>query len=313
MGAPEKLENSKLNRRAAIFSISVSSTLFIVKTMVGLLSNSIAVMASALDSAFDFLSSSVNYYAIKHAQKPADAAHRYGHGKLEALAGFVQSIIIFASAFYLIYRAADRLIYPQEVERINESIAIMTLSVILTWALVAYQSYVHKKSQNMVIAADRLHYVTDLLANGAVIVSLLLGQYVRLPFFDAITALGISIFVIKGSSEIFKQSFDILMDKDISDKYRDDIIDSISKVSPDILGYHDLRSRSAGDVDFLEFHLEIPKNLTVKAGHDMVERLMHEMQSRHPNLEIIIHTDPAELDEKDGQVKIFDRDTPRFY
>ncbi len=309
----EKRENSALNRRAALFSIAVSSFLFIIKTGIGIMSNSIAVLASALDSAFDFLSSSANFYAIKHAQKPPDTGHRYGHGKLEALAGFVQSIVIFASALYFIYQSIERMINPNEVDRITESFIVMGVSIVLTWLLVTYQSYVHRQSQNVVIAADRLHYVTDLLANGAVMLSLLVNKFADLPFIDGLTALGISIFIIKSSSEIFKQSFDILMDKDISDRYREDILRTISTVSPDILGYHDLRSRSAGDIHFLELHLEIPKNMTVKHGHDLVERLMNEMQKIHPNLEIIIHTDPAEVNELDGKVKIFDRDTPRFY
>jgi ferrous-iron efflux pump FieF len=103
------------------------------------------------------------------------------------------------------------------------------------------------------------------------------------------------------------------MDKDISDKYRDDLINIIDTISPDILGYHDLRSRCCGDMDFIEFHLEVPKNLTVKDSHELVEKTMMELNKIHPNAEIIIHTDPAEYDAKIGKIRVLDRDKPRFY
>ncbi|MES0488642.1 MAG: cation diffusion facilitator family transporter [Leptospirales bacterium] len=306
-------ETTKLNIKAAIFSTLVSSVLFSIKITTGLVTGSIAILASALDSAFDFLSSSVNFYAIKHAAKPADAQHRFGHGKAEALAGFVQSIIIFGSAGYLIYESFQRFFTNNEVSKVLEGIIVMAISIALTVALVSYQSYVHKKSKSIAIAADRLHYITDILANAVVIVALLASKLFNWQWVDPAGAMIIAIYIIKSSIVIFRQSFDILMDKDISDRYRDDLKSAMKKVSAEILGYHDLRSRSAGGVDFMEFHMEVPKDMTVKQSHDVVERTMIELQSMHPNLELIIHTDPAELDKNDGKVKIFDRDKPRFY
>jgi len=304
---------SKLNIKAAIFSIFVSSILFAIKIFTGFLTGSIAILASALDSAFDFLSSSVNFYAIKHAAKPADAQHRFGHGKAEALSGFVQSIIIFLSAGYLIYESFQRFLSGNDLVNIYEGVVVMVISIALTFVLTSYQSYVHKKSKSIAIAADRLHYITDILANVVVIVTLLAGKYFGWRWVDPAAAMVIAIYIIKSSAEIFRHSFDVLMDKDISDKYRDDLKAVMKKVSPQILGYHDLRSRSAGGVDFMEFHMEVPKDMTVKESHDVVERTMIELQKIHPNLELIIHTDPAELNTTDGKVKIFDRDKPRFY
>jgi len=313
MSATDKDQNNKLNIRAAAFSLTVSSTLFAVKIIIGLMSNSMAIIASALDSAFDFISSSVNFFAIRHAQKPADHQHRFGHGKAEALAGFLQSIFIFCSGLYLIYESGRRFLNPQEIKNIDLGIVVMIFSIALTLALVLYQNWVQKKSKSMVIAADSLHYVTDLLSNLAVIVSLLLGRYFSLHQFDVLAALGIAIFIIKGSAGIFKQSFDVLMDRDISDKYRDDIKEILETDSPDIIGYHDLRSRSAGDIDFLELHLELSANLKILDSHDIIEDIMFRLKKKHPNIEIIIHTDPAEVDMQSGKVKLFDREKPRFY
>lgn len=290
----------------------VSSSLFALKLVAGILSNSMAMFASALDSAFDFLSSSVNYSAIRHAQKPADHAHRYGHGKAEALAGFVQSLVIFASSLFLAYKSVMRMIEPDEIGMVTEGVIIMLISIALTWVLVLYQKMVHKKSGSIVIAADRLHYVTDILANGVVIISLLVDKYLKIPYIDAIAALAIALFIFKSSATIFRQSFDVLMDKDISDLYREDLKKIISESGREILGYHDLRSRSAGDVVFLEFHLEVPKELSVKESHDIVEHTMKLMKKKHPNVDMIIHTDPAEYG-LDGRVHIMDTEKPRFY
>jgi len=310
---PEKMTTAMLNIRAAISSLLVSSILFIIKISVGIIGNSMAVLASALDSAFDFFSSAVNFYAIKQGQKPADTFHRYGYGKAEALAGFLQSIIILLSSLVLIYRSIYRLINPVEIGMVQESVYVMIVSIALTWVLVTYQSYVHKKSNSIAIAADRLHYVTDLLGNAAVLVTLLIGKYIDIPFLDAGAAVLIGLFIMKSSFDIFRKSFAILMDKDISDKYREDIIQAIATISPELHGYHDLRSRSVGEVDFVEFHLEISQNMMVRDSHDLVEKIMSELEKKHPNLEIIIHTDPAEVDSKTHKVKIFDKDKPRFY
>ena len=308
-----KKNTNKLNIRAAAYSVSVSSILFLIKIVIGVLTNSMAIIASALDSAFDFISSAVNFFAIRHAQKPADHLHRFGHGKAEALAGFLQSIFIFASGLFLIYKSIQRFLSPMEIHNVDWGIVVMIVSIALTLALVTYQKWVQSKSNSMAIAADRLHYVSDLLSNGAVIISLLLSRFFSLHQFDVIAALGIALFIIKGSIGIFKQSFDILMDRDISDKYRDDIKEIIETMSPDIIGYHDLRSRAAGDLDFLELHLELPSAWTVLDSHEIVEKIMYALKKKHPNVEIIIHTDPAELDLASGKIKLFDREKPRFY
>ena len=309
----EKQVNDKLNIKASISSIVVAFILFALKIVVGLFSQSVAIVASALDSAFDLLSSVANFFAIKHAQKPADQMHRYGHGKAEALAGFIQSIIIFLSGLFLIINSIERVLFPKEIQFIESSIIVMIISIILTFLLTEYQKYVQKKSKSLVIAADRLHYLTDILSNLIVLASLLLNKYLNSVFFDPIAAILIALYIIFGITKIFKQSFDILMDKDISSKYREDLIRVISKLSPEVIGYHDLRSRSGGDIDFIEFHLEIPKNMTVNDSHILVEKTMYELLKIHRNLEIIIHTDPAEIDSKNGKVKLYDRDQPRFY
>ena len=309
----EKQVNDKLNIKASISSIVVAFILFALKIIVGLFSQSVAIIASALDSAFDLLSSVANFFAIKHAQKPADQMHRYGHGKAEALAGFIQSIIIFLSGLFLIINSIQRVLFPKEIQFIESSIIVMIISIILTFLLTEYQKYVQKKSKSLVIAADRLHYLTDILSNLIVLASLLLNKYLNYVFFDPIAAILIALYIIFGITKIFKQSFDILMDRDISSKYREDLIKVISKLSPEVIGYHDLRSRSGGDIDFIEFHLEIPKNMTVNDSHILVEKTMYELLKIHRNLEIIIHTDPAEIDSKNGKVKLYDREQPRFY
>jgi ferrous-iron efflux pump FieF len=239
--------------------------------------------------------------------------HRFGHGKAEALAGFIQSIVIFLSGIYLIYESTKRFMKPADITNIKLGVVVMGVSILFTLLLVSYQHKVQKQGKSMVVAADRLHYVTDLLTNVVVVISLGLQHFFSLNYFDAVAALGIAVFIMSSSLKIFKQSFDILMDKDISDKYREDLKQVIDKISDDVIGYHDLRSRSGGDIDFLEFHLEIPSSISVIKSHELVEKIMYSLKNIHPNLEIIVHTDPAEVDKKSGKIKLFDREKPRFY
>ena len=304
---------NRLQLSAGFVSVSTALVLVALKSYVALDSNSVGVLASALDSAFDVFSSVIILLAIIAAGKPADHDHRYGHGKAEALSGFVQSIVIVFSGLYIIYQAVMRFLEPRELERIPESLLVMAFATIATFFLITYQDYVARKTGSIAVKADRTHYLTDLLANMVVITSLILEKFFQMRLADLIAGALISLYIIKSALEIFKESFDILMDKDLSHLYTDYLEEFVHKNSPDVLGYHNLRSRSAGNCVFLEFHLEMNKSLTFEKSHHLVEHLIAELRARNKKLEVTIHSDPAELDEKSGKVRLLDDDHPTLF
>ncbi|MDH5721367.1 MAG: cation diffusion facilitator family transporter [Spirochaetia bacterium] len=304
---------TNISKKAAFFSIFTAASLFSIKIVTGFLSGSAAILASALDSALDFISSLINLFAIAAAQKPADLKHRFGYGKAEALAGFLQSVIIFLSGFSLIYIAIKKIMENKPIEYLDEGLFIMFISLFFTITLVTYQTYALRKTNSIVVKADRLHYLTDIVTNAAVIISLALQKWLSLFYIDAIAGLLLAFYVIFSSFEIFKASFFILMDRDISENYRGVLLDLIKKYHPEIAGYHDLRSRTSGGVDYIELHLEMPKDISLEKSHHLIEDFITDMKNQFPNLEIIIHADPAEIN-KDGSVKyILDKEEPRFY
>ncbi len=298
--------------RAGIAALVVAAILFVSKAVSVYFSGSVSVKASALDSLLDFFSSAINLLAITAASRPPDHDHRYGHGKAEALAGLFQGILISVSAGYLIYESLHSLFNPITIEYDHIAIAVMVLSLVLTAGLVVYQQYVIRRTNSLAVTADRLHYFSDLLGNTVVIISLLLSRFTGFVLFDSVGALLVSAYILKSSFEIFIQSFDILMDKDISDQFRPLIHNTLKAYEGDVFGYHDLRSRTTGFANYVEFHLELRRDMTLEESHEIVEKFVRDLTKQKENLEVIIHSDPVEI-LPTGQKILLDQQSPRFF
>ncbi len=270
-----------------------------------------AVIASGLDSALDLLTSSVNLYVLYISSLPADSNHRYGHGKAEALGGLFQSLVIAFSAGWLLYKTAFFGFESNPFIPDLSTISVMFASLFLTGGLVLYQRSVIRKTNSLLIEADSLHYLSDLFGNIMIIVSLCIAIFTRWYWLDPLAGALVSLYLIIGSVRVFKRSIDILMDKDFSDDYRDTIVQILSRRSEDILGYHDLRARSAGERKFLEFHLELPKAYTLEETHKILESIMDELKEEFPYTEVLIHPDPVDIT---GSVRtLLDKESPQFY
>ena len=306
-----RVEATRLNKRAGLLAILVALILALGKFIIGLMSGSAAVLASALDSAFDLAVSSVNFVAIAASARPPDHEHRYGHGKAEALAGFTQALVIMAGAGFLIYRAVERFQQPAALNLLNETLYVMSLSFVLTGLLVWYQHRVSRKTGSIAVSADLLHYASDLFSNVLVIGGLLVYRYTNLLAADLISAIIVAIIIIYSSIKILHKSVNILIDRDQSDRYRSalkEIIDS----NKQIIGYHDLRSRTSGHTDFVEIHLEMPKDLVLEQAHQLAEKVIHDLRDRFENLDIVIHCDPVETVSAHRH-RLLDEEAPKFY
>ncbi len=305
-------QNNTLRLRAGVAALVVAAVLFVSKAVTVYFSGSVSVKASALDSLLDFFSSAINLLAITAASIPPDHDHRYGHGKAEALAGLFQGILISFSSAYLVYETLHSLFIPKTIEYDYVAIAVMVLSLVLTAALVVYQQYVVRRTNSIVVTADSLHYFSDLLGNSVVIISLLLSRFTGFVLFDSVGALLVAAYILKSSYEIFVQSFDILTDKDISDQFRPLIDNTLNSYKGDVFGYHDLRSRTTGFANYMEFHLELRCDMTLKESHEIVEKIARDLKKHKENLEVIIHSDPVEI-LPTGQKILLDQQSPRFF
>ena len=274
-------------------------TLIVMKTWAAYRTDSTAMLGSLADSGLDLIASLVVLAGVRIAAAPADHEHRFGHGKAEALAALVQVILITISALFIGFRAIQRLINGAETGAAELGIGVSIVAMALTVALITYQRHVVKRTGSLAIGTDRLHYSSDLLLNGSVIVPLALDQYAGLAGADAVFGLLIALWLMWGAWSASSHALDQLMDKEWPDDLRDRFL-AATKEYPELTGLHDFRTRVSGAHHFAQFHVWVPPEWTVKEAHDRLDRVEEALQQRFPNTEILIHVDP------EGQI---DRET----
>lgn len=283
-----------LLKKASYFSIIVSIVLIVVKFIAWHITGSVSMHATLMDSFLDSLASCVNWIAIKHALKPSDNEHRFGHGKIEALAGVAQSFFISISALIILREAFDHFIDPQPIEGIGIGIGVMIFSIFLTLVLVRYQMFVIKKTGSLAISGDSLHYKSDILINLGVIGSFILsqGQSQISGMIDALIAAFIGFYIIATAYKIGKEGVDVLMDREMDDQSRS-LIRKIAFENPNILHINSLKTRKAGPFIFIQMDAHMDANLTLKQAHDIAHEVEKKILQSFPTASITIHQEAA--------------------
>ncbi|HKI60659.1 MAG TPA: cation diffusion facilitator family transporter [Mariprofundaceae bacterium] len=288
-------QKARLMRQATYASTATASVLIVAKLIAWLMSDSVSLLATLIDSSLDVLASILNLLAVRHALTPADKQHRFGHGKAEALAGLGQATFIAGSAAFLFLEAISRFLHPVEIHAVGVGVIVMVLSIAATIGLMIFQNHVIRMTDSTAIKADALHYKTDLLVNGSVIAALLLATY-GWAGFDAVFGLAIAFYIIYSAWEIVREALDHLMDKELPAEERDRI-EQIVRRHPDGRGMHDLRTRQAGTTVFIQLHLELDDELTLLQAHRIADEVEAELMLAYPGAEVIIHEDPVGLNE----------------
>jgi len=278
--------------RTAVLSIAVSFTLIVIKVVVGILTNSISILASAVDSFLDIITSSVNLFSIRKSEKPADSEHRFGHGKAEGLAGLFQTFVIWSSALYLVYLSIIRLTEGGELVDVDWGIAVIFLSIFVSFFLARHIKKVAAETESLVLGADSLHYSVDVYTNTGVVVGLLIIKLTGFYFIDAVISIVIAALIFWSSKDIVIQSVDTLMDRELPPETIAEIEKSIMKYEPEVKGFHRLRTRNAGQAKFVEFHVVMDHTLTFLRSHEIAEEIVREIKENVPGSEVTIHVDP---------------------
>lgn len=287
----------RLMRAATIASMTVAVVLIGAKTAAWLITESVSMLSSLVDSSLDFLASVVTFLAVRQALTPADADHRFGHGKAEALAGLTQAGFIAASGGGLLLTVGDRLLHPHQVQREAVGVAVSLLAIVLTLALVAFQNYVVKRTGSIAIGADKAHYKTDLVSNVAVGAALFLSARFDQPLIDAGTAGLVALYLLHGAWRVGRGSLDVLMDRELPDTDRLRIVD-IAKRHTEVRDIHDLRTRSSGLTRFIQLHIELDPALSLTRAHEIGDQVEADIQEAFPDAEIILHVDPHGVEER---------------
>lgn len=280
-------------RKATIVASITATSLFIIKLIVGLMSGSVAVLASAIDSILDMFVSIFNYFAIKTAEKPPNEKFNYGRGKIEALAAVIEGTIIAISGLYILYEGAIKLISDEKTEYIEVGFGAMLISVFITFFLVLYLKKIAKKTKNLVVHSDALHYQTDLLSNGGIALSLLFIYLTDFEALDAIVAIIVAFFIMYSSFELIKQGVLILLDVSVEPDLTNQI-KAIIDAQNDITSFHNLRTRTSADTIFMEVHLVYEPQISLLKAHEASVAFEEKIKllELSKTWDILIHLDP---------------------
>jgi cation diffusion facilitator family transporter len=277
-------------RQATVAALVVALSLSLAKAIAWWLSGSVSLLAGLTDSLLDGAASLLNLIAVHYALRPADEDHRYGHGKAEALAGLGQALFIGASALLVGSHGVERLLHPQPLGAPDLGIAVMLLSLALTGALLLFQRHVVRLTGSTAIRADSLHYRSDLLLNGSILLALLLASF-GWPQLDAVFGIGIAFYILWSAVSIVREAVAVLMDQELSPQVSAQMLELVCAV-PGVLGAHDLRTRLSGTRWFVQLHIELPGELSLFQAHALCDQVETTIRAEFPRAEVLVHADP---------------------
>ncbi len=280
-------------KKATVVSTSVATLLVFVKLIIGIASGSVAVLASAIDSLLDMAVSIFNFFAIKKAEEDPDENYHYGKGKIQAIAGVIEGTVITMSGLYIIYVAIEKLHKGSETSLLGPSIVAMLISIVVTFFLVRYLLRIAEETDNIVIKADALHYQTDLLSNGAVLVALGLVYFTGIDAIDAVFGMAIGAYIIYSAYEIIVEGVQILLDKALDGEVVAKIGEIIAN-HPKVTSYHWLKTRTDGTTNFVEFHMVLQPDMTLLEAHRIADEVELQIMAIDPEKRWVIspHFDP---------------------
>ncbi len=283
----------RLEKKATVVSMSVATILVVMKMIVAIMSGSVAVLASAIDSFLDLCVSVFNFFALHTSEKEADDKFNFGRSKIEPLASVIEGTIISISGAFIFYEAMIKIIHTRETEYLNTSIAVMIISIIITAALVTYLNYIAKKTDNMVIRADALHYKTDLYTNAAILLALVLISFTSLGIIDPLLGIGIAIYMIYSAYPIIKEGILMLLDAALDKEDVNKIVD-VLKNEQRITDYHFLKTRVSGSEIFISVHVVFTVSISLYDAHHISDDIELALKRLFPGKEVhsIIHLDP---------------------
>ncbi|MFM2481780.1 cation diffusion facilitator family transporter [Celerinatantimonas sp. YJH-8] len=284
---------SRLVRQASLLATIIAITLLVIKSAAYLLTGAVSILASQVDSLMDIGISVVNLLAIRYALRPPDAEHRFGHGKVEPLAGLLQAGFICGTAIILLYTGIAAVWTPKPLVQTSVGLLVMAISTVLTLLLIFYQLYTVRRTGNSVIKADSLHYSIDILMNLAVMVALVLDR-IGWWWADGLFTIAIALYIFRGAWSIGFEAFQHLLDRELDDDFKDEIVATVEAVDG-IQGTHDLRTRQSGQIIFIQIHIELDDNLPLIQAHAIAERVEQQLKSRWPKSDILIHQDPLSV------------------
>lgn len=303
--------------RAASLSILTATSLAIIKLITGVLTGSMAILSSAIDSLLDILMSGVNFLAIRQAEQPADQSHPFGHGKYETLATMIQSLVITASGIWIILEATSRLRHGVVLSRIDDGIGVLLVSTLASILISRYLRRVARETDSSALQADSLHFAMDVYTNLGLAVGLLVIRFTQVPWLDPALSILIALYILFEALQLVRHGLRDVLDEELPAVVREEVERLIRAHQEDITGYHNLRTRRAGSQKIMDFHLTVCKHLSVEEAHAIADHLEKRIEADIRGADVTIHIEPCREAHCPGrqecpvdQTRLDDRDDP---
>lgn len=284
-----------LKMRAAKYSVLTAVSLATMKLVVGLITGSLAVIASAIDSLLDIVMSVVNFVAIRQAEQPADANHPFGHGKYETLATLIQALVISGSGLWIVIESIKRLIVGGvRVERLGEGVLALAISVCTSIWISRYLRRVGKETDSAALEADALHFSMDIYTNLALMAGLIILAMVDAPWIDPVMSLLVALYILKEAFSLIRRALNDMLDTELPESIRDEVMRLAEIHRGDLLDIHNLRTRRAGSQKIMDFHLTVCKHLSIERAHAIADHLEERIRQKIRGADVTIHVEPCQ-------------------
>ncbi|AJE02196.1 cation diffusion facilitator family transporter [Geobacter pickeringii] len=287
-------ENDRLKRKAARLSVFSNIILVTAKLIVGVVSGSVSLLSEAIHSGIDLVAAGIAWYSVREAGKPADDEHRFGHGKIENVAGTIEAVLIFGAALYIIWVAVHKLRSGvAEVESLGLGAAVMAASAVANYFVSRHLLNVAVKTDSVALEADAMHLRTDVYTSVGVLGGLAAIKLTGIAILDPIIAIVVALLIIKTAWDLTKTAFFHILDVKLPDDEEAVIHEVLTQSSGKFLEYHKLRTRKAGHVRHIDMHLVVPKFMTVETAHRLSHTITAEIEHRLAHSHILVHIEPC--------------------
>ncbi|MFA5321816.1 MAG: cation diffusion facilitator family transporter [Smithella sp.] len=288
--------------RVAMLSVVSNSCLVLFKVIVGVAIGSVSILSEAIHSGVDLLAAVIAMFSVKTSSVPADERHPFGHGKIENISGFVEALLIFVAAFWIIFEALRKLNAPQVMENAGWGVGVMLFSSVMNFIVSQKLFQVGKEADSIALQADAWHLRTDVYTSAGVMAALSiiwLGHQFfidpNIHWIDPVAAIFVAVLILHAAYELTATSIHDLMDVQLPPEEENFIRGIISR-DPVIYGFHQLRTRKSGHVRFVEFHIKVDPQMSVHDSHNITRILKKNIRDKFADCVITIHTEPCDGD-----------------
>ncbi|MDD5676224.1 MAG: cation diffusion facilitator family transporter [Chitinivibrionales bacterium] len=294
------MQADKLKYLVAVLSVFSNLALVLLKIVIGFAMGSISVLSEAAHSAIDVLAAMVAVVGVQQAGLPADRDHPYGHGKFESVSGFIQALLVFLAAAWIVYQGLEKLLHPRPLQSLAVGVAVMLVSAIVNLVMGLALLRVARKDGSVALKADAWHCLTDVNTSAGVMLALgalwLAAQWfpaVNVAWIDPVAAIAVAGLIVKAAWNLAAESLRDLLDVSLPKKEEEAIVGVLRARYPRILGFHNLRTRRSGAARFIEFHIVVDPEMSVKRSHQLDHAVAAELKEKFTNAQVMVHIEPA--------------------